>query len=357
MASIRKRGSSYQITVSNGCDIYGNQILERVTWKPNPARTEKQNQRELARFSLEFEEKVRNGRYLDGEKTTFQGFAEKWLEEYAKIQLEPTTIDLYTNLLYTHILPAIGHPKLARVQPAHLNKLYTDMLQARKDNREGGYSPATIRRCHAVISSIFSTAAHWNIVTDNPCERVKPPRQTNTAADIKHFTVEETGAFLAELDEETACGLLKLQHNIFFQLCIFCGLRRGEAVALLWSDVDLHDKTVSITKSTTIVNGKVHTKTPKTQSSERLLSVPDHIIRQLKRYRLEYNTYRISIGSQWMEREDKQEYLFIQWNGAQMYPTTPYSVFKSVIAHYNDTHTEQLPAFHCTVSGTPPPHS
>ena len=343
MASIRKRGSSYQITVSNGRDIYGNQIFERVTWKPDPNRTEKQNERELARFTLEFEEKVRNGKYLDGEKVTFQDFAEKWLEEYAKIQLEPTTVDLYTNFLYTHIMPAIGHLKLARVQPAHLNKLYTDMLQSRKDNREGGYSPTSIRRCHAVISSIFSTAAHWNIVSDNPCERVKPPKQTNTTADIKHFTVEETGAFLTELDDETAGGLLKLQHNIFFQFCIFCGLRRGEAVALLWSDVDLHDKTVSITKSTTIVNGKPYTKAPKNHSSARVLSVPEHIIKQLKRYRLEYNTYRLSIGCQWVERADKQEYLFIQWNGAQMYPSTPYSVFKSVIAHYNDTHTEQLP--------------
>lgn len=63
MASIRKRGNSYQITVSNGRDIYGNQIFERVTWKPDPNRTEKQNERELARFSLEFEEKVRNGRF------------------------------------------------------------------------------------------------------------------------------------------------------------------------------------------------------------------------------------------------------------------------------------------------------
>ncbi len=175
MASIRKRGNSYQITVSNGRDIYGNQIFERVTWKPDPNRTEKQNERELARFTLEFEEKVKNGKYLDGEKVTFQDFAEKWLEEYAKIQLEPTTVDLYTNFLYTHILPAIGHLKLARVQPAHLNKLYTDMLQSRKDNREGGYSPTSIRRCHAVISSIFSTAAHWNIVSRTSYTRIYCP--------------------------------------------------------------------------------------------------------------------------------------------------------------------------------------
>ena len=102
-------------------------------------------------------------------------------------------------------------------------------------------------------------------------------------------------------------------------------------------------QTVSITKSTAIVDGKPYTKAPKNHSSNRVISVPLHIIKQLKRYRLEYNTYRISIGSQWQERADKEEYIFIQWNGLQMYPSTPYNVFKDVLRRYNSEHGEQLP--------------
>lgn len=343
MASIRKRGNSYQIIVSNGRDIYDNQIFERITWKPDPNKTEKQNQKALERFAMEFEDKVKNGRYLDGEKLTFNDFTARWLSEYAMIQLEPTTIDMYKNLLNVHILPVLGHLKLSKVQPNHLNKLYADMLQIRKDGKEGGYSPTTIKRCHAVISSIFSTAVHWNIVTDNPCERVRPPKQVHNASDVKFFTVEQTELFLTELDEQTKQGLIKLQHNIFFQLCIFCGLRRGETVALLWSDINFPDKTVSITKSTSLVDSKPYTKAPKNHTSERVISIPEHIIKQLRRYRLEYNTYRLSIGSQWIERPDKEEYIFIQWNGLQMYPSTPYNIFKDVLHRYNSEHEEKLP--------------
>ncbi len=343
MASIRKRGNSYQITVSNGRDIYDNQILERITWKPDPNKTEKQNQKALERFAMEFEDKVKNGKYLDGEKITFQDFTERWLKEYAAIQLEPTTVDIYRMLLDKHILPVLGHLKLARIQPNHLNKLYADLLQNRKDGKEGGYSPTTIKRCHAVISSIFSTAVHWNIVTENPCERVRPPKQARNSSDVKFFTVEQTEHFLSELDAQTRQGLIKLQHNIFFQLSIFCGLRRGETVALLWSDVDMNDNTISITKSTAIVDGKPYTKPPKNRSSERVISAPMHIIKLLKRYRIEYNTYRLSIGSQWICREDKEEYIFIQWNGQQMYPSTPYNVFKDILHRYNSTHEEPLP--------------
>jgi len=49
MASIRKRGKSYQITVSNGRDIHNKQILETATWTPDPNKTEKQNQKALER--------------------------------------------------------------------------------------------------------------------------------------------------------------------------------------------------------------------------------------------------------------------------------------------------------------------
>ncbi|MGN0290922.1 MAG: tyrosine-type recombinase/integrase, partial [Lachnospiraceae bacterium] len=299
MASIRKRGKGYQITISNGRDIHGKQIIETATFIPDPDKTDKQNQRSLERFVMDFEDKVKNGKYLDGEKMTFADFSDKWFREYADIQLEDTTTDIYRILLNTHILPAIGHLKLAKVQPAHLNKLYTDMLENRKDNKEGGYSPTTIKRVHALASSIFSTAVQWNILLDNPCERVRPPKQTKNSNDVQFFTPKESEAFLAELDIETKQGQIQLQHNIFFHLSLFCGLRRGEAVALLWSDINFENHTVNISKSTGIVKGKPYTKPPKNNTSIRTITVPNHIIRMLKRYRMEYNTYRLSIGNQW----------------------------------------------------------
>ena len=72
MASIRKRGKSYQITVSNGRDIHDKQILETTTWTPDPNKTEKQNQKALERFAMDFEDKVKSGKYLKGEKMTYR---------------------------------------------------------------------------------------------------------------------------------------------------------------------------------------------------------------------------------------------------------------------------------------------
>lgn len=337
MASITKRGNTYSIRVSCGRDVNDKQIIQSTTWTPDPTKTAKQNEKALQLFAMEFENSVKNGKYLDGEKITFQDFSKKWLEEYSEVQLEKTTTAFYESMLNIHILPVIGHLKLAKIQPAHLNKLYMDMLKQRKDGKEGGYSPTTIKRVHATICSIMSTAMQWNMILDNPCERVKPPKQTRKSKDVEFFTLEQTEAFLGELEKETKEGTIKLQHNIFMQLAVFCGLRRGEAIALTWSDIDFVNNTISISKSTSIVKGKPITKAPKNETSIRTISVPVHIMKLLKRYHIEYNTYHLTIGSQW----EGEDHVFIQWNGSQMYPSTPYFVFKDIINRYNKEHDEK----------------
>lgn len=339
MASIRKRGSSYQITVSNGRDLTGKQLIETATWLPDPEKTERQNRKALEKFVIEFEEKVKSGRYLDGEKITFQAFTERWLEEYAAMHLEATTIENYRFLLKTHILPFLGHLKLSRIQPAHLNRLYSDMLSSRKDGREGGYSPATIKRCHAVASSMLETAVRWNVITENPCKKVRPPKQARNPDNIKFFTPEQAAAFLGELDAETRSGQIQLQHNIFFQLALFCGLRRGELIALRWPDIDFDMKTLTVNKSTAIVGGKKHQKATKNRASERMVSIPGHILEMLRHYRMEYCSYRLQIGSTWVG----EEYLFIQWDGSQMYPSTPNSIMKKILGRYNAENPDPLP--------------
>ncbi len=360
MASIRKRKNSYQITVSNGRDSKGRQILETTTFTPDPNRTEKQNQKALEKFVFEFEEKVKSGKYLNGEKLTFQAFTEIWFTDYADRQLEETTQQLYRHLLKLHILPVIGHLKLSKIQPAHLNKLYNTLAQERKDGKTGGYAPKTIKHIHNLISGIFSAAVKWNIVTDNPCDRVEPPKQISTKDKIKYFTLEQTEIFLNLLTKDyttvyqahdriddtgkayhvaeyNETRRIPTQFRLFFLLAIFCGMRRGELVALEWSDLDFKNNSISVTKSTTIANGKPLTKAPKTNSSIRIISVPASVMSIAKKYRTEQLQYKLALGSQWEGRD----YLFIQWNGKQMHPDTPYNTFKKIIHRYNAQTTDE----------------
>lgn len=332
MANIRKRGKSYQITISNGRDRNGKQIIETATFRPDPARTERQNQKALEKFAIEFEEKVKSGKYLDGEKLTFYAFACTWLNEYAEQHLTAATVEAHRILLEQHVFPVIGSIKLAKLQPLHLNKLYNAMATERKDGNPGGYSPATIRRTHATISSVMSTAVKWNVLLDNPCERVTLPKVQRSES-IKFFTLEETEAFLSALDQDYQESKISLQHKVFFHLALFCGLRRGELIALEWSDIDLVEGTVSVTKSTGLVGGKPVTKQPKNSSSMRVVSIPASVVDLLREHRRQQLRYRLSLGTYWKG----DNYIFTQSDGSQMYPSTPYATFQKIIKRYNDS--------------------
>ncbi len=125
MATIRKRGNTYQIRVSCGYDSSGKQIEKSITWKPAAGMTKRQIEKELERQKVLFEEKCRTGQFLDG-NITFAEFTARWLKDYAEKQLKAKTITGYKNML-PRILAAIGHIKLSKLQPHHLMEFYNSL--------------------------------------------------------------------------------------------------------------------------------------------------------------------------------------------------------------------------------------
>jgi len=358
MATVTKIGSSYKVVVSNGYDVAGKQIRERITFTPDETMTPKQRQKALEKFVFEFEERVKNGKYLKGEKISFKDFTDSWLKDYATQQLEKTTLEFYTQTLNQKILPALGHLKLSKIQPMHLQSFYNNLLEdgIRKDGKEGGYSPSTIRKCHAIISSILTTAVHWQVLESNPCERVSPPKNKNITDDVKHFTLEQAETFLNAIEMEYATvykahdriddtgkkyhveaymetRIIPTQFKAFFNLALFSGLRRGELIALTWDDLNFDNNAVSITKSTGYAGKEMITKAPKNKTSIRVVNVPGTVMDLLKKCKKEQQELRLSLGDQWQGNN----HIFIQWNGKQMHLTTPYHTFKDIIEKYNTT--------------------
>lgn len=366
MATVEKRGSSYRITVSNGYDVTGKQIREKTTFTPDSNLTEKQQKKALDDFVYEFEKKVKNGKYLSGEKTTFKEFTERWLKDYAPSNLEKTTQNTYEHNLNTKIIPALGHLKLSKIQPLHLQSFYNNLQESgvRMDKKEGGYSPATIKKCHIIISSILRTAVEWQVIESSPCDRVSPPKQNKEMDDIKYFTLEQAETFLKALDMEyttkykahdriddtgvkyhvseyTETRRIPLQFKVMYYIALFAGLRKGELIALTWNDIDFKTNTINISKSTATVKGQQITKSPKNKSSVREIVIPEFITDMLKKYKIEQMKLKVNLGDQWQGCEGKNwqenNSIFIQWNGKQMNISTPYQTFKDIIHKYNDT--------------------
>ena len=100
MASILKRKDTYKITVFAGRDSNGKKINYYATFTPDSKKTRAQNNKDLDEFSREFERKVKEGSYFDGDHMTLQEFSEKWLAECIKPKKAITTYDNYKATVY-----------------------------------------------------------------------------------------------------------------------------------------------------------------------------------------------------------------------------------------------------------------
>lgn len=361
MPSIRKRGSSYQITVSNGRDVNGRQLIETTTFVPDPLKTEKQNQKALRLFALEFEKQVHEGKYLSGEQLTYSKYIEMWMKDYAEKQMQQNTIDRTDGIFKGIVLPVLGHLKLSEIRPLHIQKLYDSLMKNgyEKGGKHHEYSPNTIKRIHQAISSSLSTAVYWQLIESNPCQRVKPPK-VEKQPDVQHFTLEQAQAFLDFLDVPymTSTGgrrhrdgspskrhyqerTVPLQIKVFFYLALFGGFRRGELLALTWDDINYAEHTIEISKAVAVTKQGVFTKSPKNYTSNRTVTMPPVCMEQLKKLEIYQKEYRLQLGNRW----HGENYVFIQDDGKLIHDSTPNNTLKKIIRRYNEdpTHTEKLP--------------
>lgn len=355
MATIEERNGSYRITVSCGTDIFGKKIRHRATFTPEPGLTQKKRQKAVEEFAADFERQVRNGIVMEGRKTTLKEFADVWFEEYAPQKLQGGTIEKYKAEM-EKVLPELGHLMLTELRPHTLNRFFSAMAKdgARRDGKAGGYSRATIAKTQNVLSSILHTAADWELIDRNPMDKVRLQGE-RTADKLKFFTAEQAAQFLEfiespykvrtkehkRVDDTGKMYLvpsferemeLPEQIRVLFLLAIYGGLRKGELLALKFSDIDYEEDTVSITKSVSVVNGQQIVKEPKTKNSRREITIPHFLTLRIKALERERLRYRLSLGDYWKG----DNWIFIQLDGKQMGYSTPYSAFHDALLRQNE---------------------
>ncbi len=357
MASVRKiqnkKGISYKIEVSNGYDVNGKKIRETATFVPEPGMTAKQAEKAARKFADEFEDRVKNGGSISGEKMTLEAFIGEWLKTYAPAQLEVTTLRLYEDVIRKHVVPALGHMKIGKIKTYHVEKLFISLSQdgARIDGNPGGYSINTIKTVRTAFSSALTNAERLGIIEENPVHKAKLPKLDGDEK-IRCFTLDETRRFLEFVDTDyedwknrnsssggtviemhsyTNEDALKMQYRAFFQIALLGGLRRGEIVALEWKNIDFGKNLIHVKQSAYRTEDGNGIKAPKTRSSFRSVALPPPVMGLLKEYRDAQDRYRRCIGDRWKGGD----WVFIAEDGTNISVNSPYNKFRRLLAKYN----------------------
>ncbi len=336
----------YRIDVSLGYDTSGKKQVKVLTYKPNQKSTPKQQEKEVQKYALEYEDKLKRGESFEGEEMSFEDFSKKWLVS-KKEELAYSTYEAYVHIVNAKIVPYFATRKVARIKPPHIEQFYKTLVD--------DYSNGSIRKVANVLSGMFRTAVRWQMIQVNPCRDARVPKNQDEETTLKYFTPQQALIFLRSLEltfetvvkgheriDDTGKAYrvadyvephsVSLQLKVFYTLSLYCGFRKGETLALYWNDIDFENRKISISKSVGKAEDGVIIKKPKTATSVRTVSFPEAIIPLLKQYKKEYNLYRLGMGTAWQGDGN----LFIQWNGKMMGRSTPYQAFKRHLKRYNE---------------------
>lgn len=181
-----------------------------------------------------------------------------WIEQWVGSILlasdrKEATKSLYRTLAVTHLSPApFGGLSLAAVKPRNIDALLVRL-------RGKGLAESTVRNIYTVLRSVLEGAKRDGLIAENPTERV--PRPTVSKHEARHLRPVEVRALL---DAAAAS-----RHHAALALIAGTGLRRGEALALAWTDVDLDKGVLYVRKTLSRVDGALLTTAPKTENSRR----------------------------------------------------------------------------------------
>lgn len=224
------------------------------------------------------------GLQIAPERQALGQFLTCWLEDSAKPSVRPKTYVSYEQIVRIHLNPELGRIPLAKLTPRDVQAFINRKLAA-------GLSPRTVDYCRAVLRRALNQALRWGLVARNVATLVDPPKQSRPSP--RFLTPAEARVFL-----ETVKGD---RLEVLYTVALAIGLRQGEALGLVWEDVDLEAGTLTVRYALQRVGGKLTRVEPKTQTSRRTLALPGVALAALRRHRTRQLEERLVAGSRWQD--------------------------------------------------------
>lgn len=260
------------------------------------------------RAAAKADEPVRDAR------TTVGAFVEDWTRKALPASVRKLTTQAnYSIIARTHLVPApFGALTLDRLRPSDIEAL----LVAK---RAAGLSDSTVRLIYTVCRAVLDIAVRDGVVSRNAAAAVRRP--TIKRSEARYLTAVEVGRLL-----EAAKGD-RLQPLIV--LMLGTGLRRGEALALHWRDVDLAASHVRVRWTLARVARRLVFDEPKTERSRRFVSLPSPVAETLRRHKASQAAERLAAVA-WVPWEGHEDLLFPTHIGTPTDPRNALRAFEGI---------------------------
>ena len=215
---------------------------------------------------------TRTGQY------TVQTWVTLWYEVFIKPQIRPNTKQFYRNCMENHLFPALGDCPLEKLSTIQIQRAINEMSEHGRNHyyshiplKETTLSPRIVQGILGILRKSLDQAVAEKLILSNPAANCKAPKTVRK--EMKVLPEELIGPYLHEAKQRGVFAPLYLE--------LTSGLRRGELLALLWKDLNVKERTLSVTKSVCRIDHQLVVSQPKTKNSLRLLTLPESTVQIL----------------------------------------------------------------------------
>lgn len=254
-------------------------------------KTRREVAQQLARAQRDLQDGLPTG---DG-RQTLATYLTGWLESVRPPELAESTWRRYDEYVRYHLIPGLGHIKLAQLTPQQIAQFYTDLQRGEK-----ALSSTTVHHAHAVLHRALTVATRYGLVARNVASLVKAPRMRER--DMHPLTRDEARAYLAAAAGHRSAAVVTL--------ALATGMRQGELLALHWRDVDLGTSEqpgqpgrLSVTATLYLREKVALIKAPKTKGSRRSIAFAAPVTDALRTHRVRQLRERLAAGEAWQEHD------------------------------------------------------
>ena len=251
------------------------------------------SKKEAQEAYLNYQLKVVKGEYIPESKghITFNKLYKMWLKIYretVKISTYATT----TRYFDDHILKQLGSKYIDKLTVLDCQKAVNIWFND---------APKTYKRFMRYTNNVLNYGINnLELISKNPMNKVIPPKAKNKPKPFTDFySKDELNIFLRDAKE------YNFKYFVFFRLLAYSGMRKGEALALKWSDINFKDNTISINKDVTVgLNNELYEDTPKTENSFRTLNMDAATMEYLKEWRLMQQKTMLKLGYNFLNSDN-----------------------------------------------------
>jgi integrase len=269
-----------------GAVVTGYDSTGRPRRKTVSARTKADALRKLS----DLQRQIDVGYVPPARQETVAKLLRRWDTDVLSTQVMPLARENYRSIAERHIIPTLGRKQVRNLTVADVQHLLATKLKG-VPGKSRPLSVSTVRRIRSVLAQALDECVVEGSLTRNVAALTKPPKAQR--AEGRTLTPEQARALLAAMDGNRLGAL--------FTVMLSTGLRRGEALALKWSDVDLDKKVIVVRRQLQRVDGKLVRNDVKTTKSRRAVNIAPPVVKVLKAHKADQAKERLASGDLWHE--------------------------------------------------------